>query len=76
MKLSEARRIAKEVDRRIVDVRVKECRGLRCVELLWKDGSTSLIPIHLFKGKNERERFREEVRQVKKLRDLLEAGML
>ena len=76
MKLSEARRIAMEVDRRIVDVKVKEFGNMRCVELLWKDGSTSLIPVHLFKGKNERERFREEVCQVKELRDRLEAGVL
>lgn len=76
MRLSEARRIAMEVDRRIVDVRVKECGTMKCVELLWKDGSTSLIPVHLFRGKNEKGRFREEIRQIKKLRNLLEAGVL
>ena len=76
MKLSEARKIATEVDRRIVDVKVREFGSMRCVELVWRDGTTSLIPVRLFKGKNEKERFREEVRQVRRIRNLLEAGLL
>ncbi len=76
MKLSEARKIATEVDGRIVDVKVLDLGTMRCVKLLWEDDSASFIPVHLFKGKDEKQRFREEVLQIKELRNYLETKPL
>ncbi len=70
MKTIEMLGIALEVDRRVVNLREIRRRGMRCVEIVWQDGTTSLIPWSLFKG--DRELFKNHLYQVKEIRDYLE----
>ena len=67
MDMTRVKEVVKEIGREVVDVRVVEFDGydLKSLEIVWVDGSRSLIPVKLFWGIEER--LREEVKEVYEL---------
>ena len=73
MKLSEAERVVRKEAEGVKEVNLIEFKSLKCLEVVWEDGSTSLIPTNLFVGKkDEAKALREEIRELLRLKKNLE----
>jgi len=73
VRLRDVKEIAISLSRDVVRVRISDAGSVRCVEILWRDGSTSLIPVSLFRGReDERKAFRKELEEIIRIRRHLE----
>ena len=66
-------KVVKEICSGVDRVNFADFKGFRCLEIVWTDGSTSLIPVSLFEGKKDkRKALRRELRELVRLRKYLE----
>ncbi len=69
MRLSEAKKIVMELTGEVIDVRVVRIGNTNCLEILWKDNTTSLIPTKFFIGhKDEKKALKHEVMEIIRFR--------